>query len=131
MWAEYDDESKERFKIRNLRVELDAHQGCMLPTRALMSIEYVLVIVAHQPVFGLFWLELPGISAFCRTEVEVLSAIDAVCPYVPETIRHFNETADLLALEVHLWRQLHSAGGDLVLCTAIRRKMRMLGFFVN
>ena len=129
MWAEYDNQCRERFKIRNLRVEFDAHQGCMLPSSALMSIGYCLVIVAHQPAFGLFCLDLPGISAFCRTEVEVLSAIDAVSPYVPETIRQFNENTDMLALEVHLWRQLHLAGGDSVLCAAIRRKMETI-FYV-
>lgn len=126
IWAEFDNETGERFRVRNLCVEFEAHCECEdLPRRALMNIEYV--VAAGR---GLFWLELPGISAFCWSQEEVLRAIDAVVPFVPQTIYFFFDQVDRLALEVHLWQCIHLSGGDKVREAAVRRKMRMMGFFV-
>jgi hypothetical protein len=130
--AEFDD--AQRFRARNLLVEFDVHRDCeLLPRAALMNIEYVIAVTTERdPVYvgsegyGLYWLELPGIAAFCSTMAEALRAIDAVVPFVPATIRHFIDGRDRLALEVHLW-QCISLGGDKVREAAVRRKMGMLG----
>jgi hypothetical protein len=129
MQAEFYD-ADERLRVGNLLVEFDAHSDMMMkkiPRRALMSIECV-VMMGRM----FFWLELPGISAFCGTQEETLGAIDAIVPFVPETIRHFFNCEDRLALEVHLWQCIHllSSGSDRVREAAVRRKMRMMGFFV-
>ena len=124
----------ERLRVRNLLVEFDAHSDMMMstmitkkiPRRALMSIECV-VTMGHT----FFWLELPGISAFCGTQDDCISAIDAIVPFVPETIRHFFNCEDRLALEVHRWQCIQlSSPSDRVRAAAVRRKMKMMGFFV-
>lgn len=122
--AEFCADGPERFRIQNLRVEFDAHRQCCAPRGALMVIEHVLT-----SGLGLFWLELPGISAFCRTREEALSAIDAAVPHVPQTMHHFLARADRLALEVYLWQCIQNSGSDKVREAAVRRKMQLLGFF--
>lgn len=127
MHAEFDYETGEHFRVRNLCVKFEAHLNWCneIPHQALMNIEYVVAMGR-----GLFWLELPGISAFCQTQEETICAIDAVVSFVPKTISHFYDCADRIALEVHLWQCLHISGDDKVREMAIRRKMRMMGFFV-
>jgi hypothetical protein len=111
--------------MRNLRVEFDAHrESGVTDPNAMLSVEYFLLNGN-----GLFWLDLPNVSAFCSSMEEALQAMSVVVPYIPACINYYCDRRDRLALEIHLWKCINFSGFDKVREEAVRRKMKLLGFY--
>ena len=82
---------RERFQFSMMQVDYG--------TGIRMFIFYVFPVINNVPMLtdsgegcGLFVLELPLISAYCRTVTEAIAAIDAVASYIPTLIIRRDES---------------------------------------
>jgi hypothetical protein len=101
-------DQNEQFNITCLRVDFDTGGVRMFVFYLFPLINDIPMLVDGGEGLGLFVLELPLISAYCRTMAETIAAIDAVAAYIPTLIlrRDENLTRGLLLWHYKRTRQL-------------------------